>query len=348
MARKADLRPSPISSILTSDLLTFRADFHINYLPEIISTFSNLFSSRSALEIEEFDLENLVKPAVQLDGQIASEDSRVLLLEAARRAAFRANNLYFPDRSDLAMVTGENLNQFHLETLERSANNGQFSFLLSVNDAKLINSEQLSSLIKSCGIETAAAASSSSNPLNSAVFNEGKSVRIELNDAKCNEFMFAFNIPSGGFSQKDHMLTFIIESLLKKKFPSAMASVTADTSLLTLHFKFDAKESSSKIRGKLEEIVKELRSIPETLKEEELTWAQERAKFNRSLAIETRDTRLLTFAHHLAFSAPLPTNLTSLDNAQVRNVIKKVFQGSKPVLVGRGNYKKIPQYEELF
>ena len=247
-----------------------------------------------------------------------------------------------------------------MQTFERSVQGQGYSFLLSVNDIKMIDQTQLNEVIQSNEIDIINTEQEKEEKkgidndtcdanIGFHKFREGESVKLNSTGSN-TEFLIGFNVPFGGFNEKDYFLTFVLESILKRTFPNTMASVTSDTSLLHLHFKFDRNVPFSEIKGKLEEAVEKLRSIPEKLKDEDLIWAQSRAKLNQALAIESRDNRLLSFAHQFAFSGQLPrTNLTTVvDNIHLRNVIKKVFQGSKPVLVGRGNYKKMIDYNDLF
>lgn len=357
MARKADLRPSPISSTLSSDLLTISASFHVNYLPDILNTFKGLFSGRTeGLGLNEFDVESVIKPAVVLDGQLAYEqDSRLSLIEAANRTAFRRNNLYFPSSSFTNLITPESLDIFHQQTGQRASNKQEYSLLLSVNDSKVIERSQLLDLINNAGIPITEEGVKKMEDSNNAssFFNEGKEFRIESNESNSNEFLLNFPIKFGGFIQKNSQVSSIFESLLKKRFPSAFVSVTSDTSLLSVYFKFQADLSAGEIKNQLKGSFKELRSLPDSVKDEDLTWAKERSKFNQSLSIDSRQNRLLTFAHNFAFTGKLPelngsTGTADVGNEELRSFLKESIQESKPILVCKGNYKKLPYYNELF
>lgn len=340
MARKADLRPSPLSATLSPDLLTLQSSFHVNYLPDILRTFKGLLE---AGEIEEFEVENTIKPAVQLDGQLARENSRLILLEAARRAAFKSNNLYFSTAESLTPINSESLSTFHQQTLERASQ--QYSLLLSVNDSKLISMKDLSDTVSSCGIPIQSTPGITSNQLINS--SESRGINLESNYSKFNEFMLAFPVPEGGFNQKNSEMTLILESLLKRTFPSTEASVTSDTSLITIYFKFDSKMPAAEIKSKMQEVVKELTAFPQKVKDEDITRAQERAKFNQALAIDSRDNRLLLFAHRFAFTGNVQNRFVPVKAEELRESLKQIL-GSKPILVGRGNYKKLINYSELF
>lgn len=348
MARKADLRPSPISSTLSPDLLTLTASFHVNYLPDILSTFKGLFAGRiEGLGLNEFEVENVIKPAVVLDGQLAYEqDPRLSLIEAANRTAFRQNNLYFPSNGS-GSITPESLDAFHQQTIERAGSGRGYSLLLSVNDSKVIEKPELLEVLKSTGIPVTEATGSVEN---SAVFNQGKEFRIELNESNSTEFLLNFPVNFGGFLQKNSSATLILESLLKKRFPSLFVSVASDTSLLSIYYKFAADQSGDEIKKQLKELIKELRSLPDLVKDEDITWAIERSRFNQSLSIDSRQNRLLTFAHHFAFTGRLPEkdNFAAVGNEEIRALLKESLQGTQPVLVSKGNYKKLPYYSELF
>ena len=350
MARKADLRPSPISSTLSSDLLTISANFHVNYLPDILSTFKGLFTGRiDGLGLKEFDVENVIKPGVVLDGQLAYEqDSRLSLIEAANRTAFRRNNLYFPQNGS-ASITPESLDTFHQQTIERAGNKKGYSLLLSVNDYKVIERSELIDSINNIGIPIMEEVVKNTITETTFNFNEGKEFRIELNDSNFNEFLLNFPIKFGGFIQKNYQTSSIFDSLLKKRFPSAFVSVTSDTSLMSIYFKFSFDQSASDIKKQLEESIKELRSLPDLVKDEDFTWAKERSKFNQSLSIDSRQNRLLTFSHHFALTGKLPeiSSHEDFSNEELRALLKESIQGTKPVLISKGNYKKLPYYNEL-
>lgn len=348
MARKADLRPSPITSTLSSDLLTLTSSFHVNYLPDILSTFKGLFSDKSntGLGLKEFDIESVIKPAVLLDGQLAHEqDSRLSLIEAANRVAFRRNNLYFPSPVE---ITPESLETFHQQTLERTRNGSGYSLLLSVNDSKVIGASEFQDVIKSTGMPLKT--SLSSDEESSVNFNEGKEFRIEtINPNSSNDFLLTFPVKLGGFNQKNSIVSSIFDALLKKHFPTCFVSITSDTALLGIHQRFPCDRSASEIKAKLQELIKAITSLPDMVKDEELTWAKERSRFNRSMAIDSRHNRLLTFAHRFAFTGKLPDQQeVNFNNEELRSLLKESLQGVKPVLISKGNYKKLPFYSELF
>lgn len=347
MARKADLRPSPLSATLSPDLLTLQASFHVNYLPDILSTFRGLLDGA---EVEEFEVEKTVKPAVLLDGQLARQNSRVILLEAARRAAFKSNNLYFSSLKSLTPVNSEALKTFHHETLERaSIKNQQYSLLLSVNDRKLIDLKEFSEVVSSCDIKINSTAGVESNKLINTL--ESRGINLESDYSEWNEFLLAFPIPEGGFNQNNSEVTSILESLLKRVFPSTEATVTSDTSLLSLYFKFDSLLPAQEIKGKLQTIIKELSEFPQKIKDEDITWAKERSKFNQALALDSRDNRLLLFAHRFAFTGRLLPSTISASPAAKPEELKEILKSlmkSGPIVIGRGNYKKLFNYNELF
>ena len=339
---------------MTRDLLTLRANFHINYLPDLLATFKGIFIGRGdgSLGLGEFDVESVVKPAVELDGLLALEDSRTVLLEAAHRAAFHSNNLYFPNLSNL--ITPESLDSFHKQTMERARNNQQYSLLLSVNNKELMDSNQFLDVISSCDIpiETGNNPNDPTNPnnTNNTNYYEGQGVRMELDNCKSAEFLLAIPVKSGGFNQKNYFTTLILESLIKRSSPTTMATVTSDTSLLTIHFQFKDDQSAAEIKKQMELAVKEIREIPGKVKDEELEWSIGRARFNRAVSIDSRDSRLLTFAHHFAFSGSTGPTVKSetADNSALRDVLKDSLLNVKPTLISRGNYKKLVYYNELF
>ena len=296
-------------------------------------------------EVDEFDVDNTIKPAVQLDGQLAIENSRVILLEAARRAAFKSNNLYFTTSKSLTPINSEALKTFHQHTIERAvALNQQYSLLLSVNDTKLINLKEYSEVVSSCDIPIHSIPGVITNQ--SINVPEARGFNLESDYSQWNEFLIAFPVIGGGFNQKNSEMTSVLESLLKRVFPSTEASVTCDTSILSLYFKFDSHLPADEIKSKMETIVKELAAFPEKVKDEDITWAQERTRFNQALAIDSRDNRLLLFAHRFAFSGNL-TKVPATKIEEVNESLKSVL-GKKPILIGRGNYKKLIDYNELF
>lgn len=348
MARKADLRPSPITSTLSSDLLTLTSSFHVNYLPDILATFKGLFSDKrsTGLGLQEFDIESVIKPALSLDGQLAYEkDSRLSLIEAANRVAFRRNNLYFPSPVE---ISPESLETFHQQTLERSTNGLGYSFLLSVNDSKVIGKSEFQDVIKSTGIPLKSEISSSEE--SSFSFNEGKEFRIEtINPNSSNDFLLTFPVKSGGFNQNNSIISSIFDALLQKHFPTGFVSVTSDTALIGIHKSFPCDQSASEIKVKLQELIKEITALPDMVKDEELTWAKERSRFNTSLAMDSRQNRLLTFAHRFALTGKLPHHdEVKISNEELRSLLKESLKDIKPVLISKGNYKKLPFYSELF
>lgn len=315
----------------------------------MLNTFREFFAGRSeGLGLKEYDVEDVIKPAVVLDGQLAYEqDPRLALIEAANRTAFRRNNLYFPCSTMSATITPESLDTFHEQTAQRALKQQEYSLLLSVNDSKVIERSELLDVISNAGIPILEGSIKKSDNEN-FFFNEGKEIRIESNNSNSTEFLLNFPIRFGGFAQKYSHVSSIFESLLKKRFPTASVSVTSDTSLLSIYFKFQADQSASEIKNQLKESVKELRSLPDSVKDEDLTWAKERSKFNQSLSIDSRQNRILTFAHHFAFTGKLPESTRDISNEELRGMLKESIQGSKPVLVSKGNYKKMPYYNELF
>lgn len=344
LARKADLRPSPLSTTLTHDLLTIHSSFHLNYLPEMIATFRGLLSGRGeeGMGLEEFEIEAEVVERVKFDGRLAQKDPRVVLTEAANRLAYQSNNLYFPQGSSL--ITKQSLDTFHAQTIARSQSHQPCSFILSVNDSKLIDRKELVDQIAACGIAVIKdnVVSDTGNQ-----FNGGRELRIET-QGQAVDFLLAFHIPSGGFIQSQSQAPLLIESLLKKLFPSAKASVTSDTSILTINFSFDPSQSAGEIKDALKRAVEQIRAVPDLVKDEELVWAQERARFNQALALDSRDTRLLLNSHHFALTGSLNTTTNILDLSQFRASLKACLQGAKPVFIGRGNYKKLTFYNEMF
>lgn len=344
LARKADLRPSPLSATLSPDLLTLQSSFHVNYLPEILRTFKGLLDGA---EVDDFEVETVVKPAVQLDGQLATLDSRVILLEAARRAAFKSNNLYFSSMKSLTPVRSESLKTFHQQTLERAlVKNQQYSLLLSVNDTKLIDLKEFSETVSSCDIQINSKPGASSNQLINS--SEPRGINLESDYSEWNEFLLAFPVPEGGFNQKNSEITLILESLLKRAFPSTEASVTSDSALLSIYFKFDSLLSAQEIKTKMQTIIGELAAFPQKVKDEDVTWAKERSRFNKALAIDSRDNRLLLFAHRFAFTGDWEAPASSRKTAEEFKEILTSLMESKPIVIGRGNYKKLFNYSELF
>ena len=123
---------------------------------------------------------------------------------------------------------------------------------------------------------------------------------------------------------------------------------SSSTALLGIHKSFPCDQSVSEIRVKMQELIKALSALPDMVKDEELTWARERSRFNRSLAMDSRANRLLTFAHSFAFTAKLPNQQEfKVSNEELRSLLKDCLQGIKPVLISKGNYKKLPFYSEL-
>lgn len=299
--------------------------------------------------VEDWDVEDRIKGAVLLDGQLGHGDSRVILLEAARRAAFKANNLYFSSPNSLSPINSDSIKSFHQNTINRiSEKNQQFSLLLSVNNSKLIGLNEFKDVLKECNFsinsETPVNDDQSIKPINQSNF-----INLEMDHSRWNEYLLAFPIPEGGFNQKNSQLSLILESILKKSFPSTEASVTSDTSILTIYFKFDSKTSSNEIKSKMQNIVKELKDLCTSVKDENITWAHERSKFNQALANDSRSNRLLLFSHHFAFTGHLPNhpeNPPSMES--VKEALKNLIIEGNPILIGRGNWKKLINYKELF
>lgn len=289
----------------------------------------------------EFEVEQDVMEGVKLDGKIAYEDVRVVLTEAANRVAFNANNLYFPHGSQLINV--QSLDTFHAQTINRAATSYPCSFVLSVNDSKLIDKKQLIEHVTANDFTV-------SDSVNSAVSNShplNHELRIEtLGDSV--DFLLAFPVPNGGFTQSASEVPLLIESLLKKSFPSVQCSVTSDTSLVTLHFTFSPDVKVEEIRDELRRVIESIKAIPNSVKDEDLIRAQERAKFTQALALDSRSTRLLLNSQHFALTGKLLSSNSSMDLNQFKAALKECLQESQPVLIGRGNYKKLPYYQQLF
>jgi hypothetical protein len=340
LARKADLRPSPLSTHLSHDLLTIKSEFHVNFLPEMLETFRGLFAAKESLGIGEFEVETVVKPAIRLDGQLAYQDSIVELLEAARITSFpSANRLHFPNP-----ITQENftktLHTFHHETLQRAGTSHQqnYTLLLSVNDQTVLDANKFEKCVKDSGFPLVEAKNDLVSPQEEEpleTIRYGQGVRIENGNLSA-EYLLAYPIKNAGFAQsKNHHIAAVLEALVKKQFPSTCLSSTADSALLSIHF-----ESSEKLKEALQ-VLKNLQ-----INDEAINWAIQRAKFNQIFANDSRDARLINSAHQFAFSASL--QLPEISLQQVKNSFQNTFKTIKPNLIARGNYKKMLYYDDLF
>ena len=129
--QKADLRPSPLSATLSPDLLTLQSSFHVNYLPDILRTFKGLLE---AGEIEEFEVENTIKPAVQLDGQLARENSRLILLKLLVGPLSKATICTFPLRNPWLRSTQNHFQLFINKLLKERASNIRFFYRLMIRN----------------------------------------------------------------------------------------------------------------------------------------------------------------------------------------------------------------------
>ena len=319
--------------------------------------------------INEFDLNGEIKEKIELDGNIGISSSndnsdisssgssdcntnytnykrnhKTILLQTAHQLAFHfPNRLYFPTSPP---VTLKDLDNFHQQTLERAAatRRTNFSFIISVNDSKLLDSKEFIETVQSCDIPIVKGADEQEFS-NSLEYFGGNCERIESFSGG-NEFLISFPIILGGFNQQNYWNSLIFEALLKKSFPSVISSVTSNTSLLSIHLN-NCESNFSQNKNILKGVLEKLKLISERVSDEELLWAQNRAKFNHLISIDSRESRLLTFAHHFAFSGNFhfPQSVASL--TELRASLNETLN-SKPTLVARGNPKKLIYYEDLF
>lgn len=330
--------------------MTLHSSFHINYLPEIVSTFKSLFPGQEKLGFGEFEVENEIKPGVLLDAQLASQNSQLNLLETARKVAFRTNGLYFSDLKNYSGLSSESLDQFHQQTLQRAREGQQFSFLLSVNNSNLIDKNTFDEVIKSCDIPLRQ--ESGVDFINGAEeefkFHGGQGVMIENASAEFEQVLLAFPIHHGGFAQSNAAIPSILEALLKRSIPQNTTAIsTSDTSLLGVYYKISSSERSA--REYLEKAIMQLRSLPDKATDADLSWAIQRAQINSTLALDSREARLLAFSQRFAFTGQINNPNPSQESVdKVRQALKDTFKSSKPIMVACGNHKKLPFYNELF
>lgn len=219
-----------------------------------------------------------------------------------------------------------------------------FSFLISVNDSKLLNSNEFIETVKSCEIPIIKGVDEQEFS-DSSIYFGGNCERIESFSGG-NEFLISFPINLGGFNQQNSWNSLIFEALLKKSFPSVISSVTSNTSLLSIHLN-NCESNYSQNKNILKGVFEKLKLISERVSDEELLWAQNRAKFNHSISIDSRENRLLTFAHHFAFSGNL--NFPSSVDVSLKKLRASLNDtlNSKPTLVARGNPNQLIYYEDL-
>ena len=336
MARKADLRPSPLEITQNRDLLCLSAHFHVNFLPDLMETFAQLVPRRSELEIEEALVQGPVREAALLDASIAGEDVRVALAEAAWMTAFRANHLYAQAE---APVSSAQLAAFHRAALARKDG---FSLLLGVNESSIITADQLSHVIKAAGLQETGKHPHKPVKPNATYF--GGEVRIEDASRGANHALLAFSLPKAGVAEANFPANWILQSFLasqQQQSSRVYSSLIADASLHGVFFEASGDELKTQIPAFLASLKKF------KLDEEAFKSLKSRAAQSYAHSLDSRCSRLLTFANQLALrgsflgEAEMKTAIDGVSVDQFAELLTEAVK--KPTLVSKGALKELPE-----
>lgn len=354
LARKADLRPSPLAVSLSRDWLCIHAQFHINYLPDMLATFRGLVSGRPSLDLAEFDLQGPVLAGARLDSSLAHADPATVLDDAAHLLAFRANRLYIPVHGGAeTVVSSALLARFHRQTLDRPRGHG---LVLSVNDAAALSPEQFMQQAQQAAFPVATTWDKEAPGADCAYF--GGETRIDHHASDGNCVLVALPVQGGGYATSDYSAVLVLEALLRRltRHPTltVYASVTAHTALLGLRFAFPPQTAD---RATMTAILKDslarlLALVPADITEADLAAAKTRAVYDYAASIDSRTGRLLTFAHQHAATgvvrstAQLAEQIAALSRDRVCDMLATTL-AAKPTVVARGNLKQIPHMDEL-
>jgi hypothetical protein len=338
LARKADLRPSPLEITQNRDLLCLSAHFHINYLPDLMETFVQLLPGRAELEIEDALLQGPVREAALLDASLAKDDVRVELAEAAWMSARRANHLY---AQETAHVSPAQVAAFHLGVLGRK---GGFSLLLGSNESSIISGEQLRQVLKSAAGLEGAGKWALKIPDSTGAAYFGGEVRIEdASPQGSNHALLAFSLPKSGISEANFPANWILQSILAvthQETRSVYSSLSADASLHGVYFEAPGAELKPQISAFLDSLKK--------FKLDEVAFevVKQRAFSNYAHSLDSRRGRLLSFANQFALrgavlaEAEMKEALDGVKAEQFADLLMEALK--KPTLVCKGALKELP------
>lgn len=317
------------------DLLVFTADFHVNYLPDMIGTFADLYANRAKLELEEAVVEGPVQEAAQLDAAIAAQETRNVLADLAHQSAFGANHLYAQSG---AQVDASKLAQFHASVRARSHSH---AMLIGVNDSSIVTESQFNNLLASTGVHSIKSSPSTANQ--KAHYRAGQ-IRIEDCAAQNNEALLAFPVEADLPSQ------LLLSALLGSNYAAEQifSSATADYALSGLFFR---SQNGHDLKAVLQAALKHLKSIK--IDEAVLKSAKHRALHAYTSSIDSRHERVLTFAHQFALKraisdeSQMQAALEAISLKQLQELVGAVFKQSSPTLISKGAFKELPLLEDL-
>lgn len=307
----------------------------------MVETFQDIYTG---LQVTEYDVETLIKPATYLDGAIAAQDNRVLLSDLAYKVAFRANGLYFSDNSNNLPITKDLLEKFHQNTLNRPK-----SLLISANDKSVLTPEQFNKIISENGHFNATLKDHHQTSAEGTVYYGGE-MRIESFEEE-NEILIGLPIRFGGYLQPNFWSTRTLEALLQqtisKKYSGTevFSTVTQESSLLNLRLRFDQSHTAKEVHTAVRSVLADLKGLPERVKEDDLLRAQTRARFNLQTALDSRQNRLLTHIHSPTINIPQSGSVDQLRSVLCESLNKESIQ--KLTLVTKGINKKLPYLSEL-
>lgn len=314
-----------------------------------METFAQLVPSRKELEIENAIVQGPVRDAALLDASIAKQDVRGQIAEAAWMTAFRGNHLYARDD---AYVSPQQLADFHSAVLRRKEG---FSLLLGVNESSIITAGQFEDVVKASGLERRLSSTKAVfSPGKANVYYFGGEARIEdASPDASNYALIAFSLQDAGVSEANFALNWLAQSFLQAVNPSpkvapqnVFSAVTADTSLHGLFFQSPGDDLKAQITHFLS-TVKGFNFADEAV----FKALKNRAMQNYTLSLDSRNNRVLSFAHqlglrgHVLSEAEMRMAIDSVTADQFAALVSEAL--NKPTLVTRGALKELPVLADL-